>query len=119
MSTYESEENSSIGARLKVERVRLKLSQVELGELFGVDRKVIRWYEENKTSPRADQLLSLWNRGGDLLYIVAGVHMPLLAMQRQAPYTAAQRLASEVITLNLSETDAEMLMALAVRLANK
>jgi transcriptional regulator with XRE-family HTH domain len=111
----------SIGQRLREERERLALSQDKLGEELGVDRKVIRGYEGNKTSPRADQLVKMMELGADVIYIISGRKAPLGVAQPEslAAYNPAERAAQVIRDLMLSEEDAEMLRALAVRLARE
>jgi transcriptional regulator with XRE-family HTH domain len=117
MSTGNREEKSSIGQRLREERVRLSLSQADLGDIFDVDRKVVRYYEENKTSPRADQLELFRGHGADVIYILTGERLPLSVRQDVAAYLPRDRLALEISKMNLSEEDADILRCLAVRLA--
>lgn len=111
----------SIGQRLREERERLKLSQEGLGEKLGVDRKVIRNYEGDKTSPRADQLAVMLDLGADALYIVSGRKAPLGVTDTESSvaYKPAERAAAAIRPLVLSEDDAEMVRALAVRLARE
>lgn len=115
----ESEVFDSIGARLREERDRLSLSQADLGEIFEVDRKVVRNYEENKTSPRADQLVAFASHGGDSVYILTGERIPLSMREPTAAYLPRDHAANVLSSLNLSEDDAEMLIALAKRLSIK
>ena len=117
MSTTCGEEIFSIGERLRGERDRLSLSQADLGEIMGVDRKVVRHYEENKTSPRADQLVAFMRHGADLWFVLTGKRLPLSACEPEAAYLPRDKVALRVSRLNLSEADAEMLIALAERLA--
>lgn len=116
MSTTDSEEKSSIGLRLREERVRLGLSQADMGEVMQVDRKVIRYYEEDKTSPRADQLVELMLQGGDVVYIITGQKLPLSVHQPMASYLPRDTVAAEISRMTLNEDDAELLIALARRL---
>lgn len=109
----------SIGQRLREERERLGLSQDRLGEELGVDRKVIRNYEGNKTSPRADQLEKLMELGADVFFILTGSHAPAAAVDSSESDKPAERLAAAVRVLNLSEEDAQMVKVMAVRLARE
>jgi len=108
---------SSIGSRLREERVRLGLSQPDMGDVMNVDRKVIRYYEEDKTSPRADQLAELMTHGGDVVYIITGQRLPLSVHQPMASYLPRDTAAAAISQLQLNESDAEMLIALARRLS--
>lgn len=119
MSTTYSEEIFSIGARLREERTRLSLSQADLGEIFDVDRKVVRNYEENKTSPRADQLARFQDHGADVVYIITGYRLPLSVREDVPEYMPRYVVAKEISTLNISELDAELLITLARRLSHQ
>jgi transcriptional regulator with XRE-family HTH domain len=112
------DEMFSIGQRLREERERLNLSQDSLGEALGVDRRVIRNYEGNKTSPRADQLAKMMGLGADILYIVSGKRV--LIEMKEPPTgdsSPAEQLATYIRGLTLSDSDAEILRVLAMRLA--
>lgn len=116
MSTTSGEEIFSIGERLRGERERLSLSQADLGDLMGVDRKVVRHYEENKTSPRADQLVAFMRRGADILFVLTGRHTPLQAMEPETDYLPRDKVARRISKMNLSEADGDLLLAVADRL---
>lgn len=118
MSTTCSEDLFSIGGRLREERDRLSLSQGELGVVMGVDRKVVRHYEENKTSPRADQLVAFMQRGADIWYVLTGQRIPLTAMQPTATYLPRDRLVQRLLELTLNEDDGDLLQRMAERLAS-
>ena len=84
---------------------------------MGVDRKVVRHYEENKTSPRADQLVAFMQRGADIWYVLTGQRLPLTAMQPAATYLPRDRLVHRLLGLTLSEDDSDLLLKMAVRLS--
>lgn len=119
MSTDSGEEIFTIGARLRKERERIGLSQEAFGKKIGTSGRTIKKYEGNETSPRAEELLVASTLGVDVLYVVAGVHTPIQAMQDRAIYTPAENLAAEIAGMKLSSDDAEMLKALAVRLSKE
>lgn len=72
-----------IGQRLKEARLRLGLTQVQLGEQLGVTPLSVSAYESGTTSLRADQLHLLHELGMDVEALVTGV--PSIA------HTAARR----------------------------
>lgn len=82
-----------------------------------VDRKVVRNYEEDKTSPRADQLVELMTHGGDVVYIITGSRLPLSLHQPMASYLPRDTAAAAISKMTLNEDDAELLIALARRLS--
>ena len=63
---------STIGERLKEERVRLDLSQTALGEACGVTKQSQINYEKNERAPDALYLAALAAAGADVLYILTG-----------------------------------------------
>ncbi|WP_028206599.1 XRE family transcriptional regulator [Paraburkholderia nodosa] len=62
----------SIGARLREERQRLRLSQVELATLGGIGKQAQLRYEKDERVPDAAYLASIETAGVDVLYIVTG-----------------------------------------------
>lgn len=117
MSTNECEEKNSIGTRLREERTRLSLSQADLGGIFEVDRKVVRNYEENKTSPRADQLVEFQSAGADIVYILTGRRASWTIKPNLVAYSPSDNVAKFVSGINLTEEDADLLISLAKRMA--
>lgn len=62
----------SIGARLKEERVRLKLNQDEFGDACGVRRRAISTYESGERTPDAWMLEKASAIGVDVTYVITG-----------------------------------------------
>jgi len=63
---------SSVGARLREERMRIGLSQVDFGALASVTKTTQGNYEANKRSPDAVYLNAVSSAGVDIQYIVTG-----------------------------------------------
>lgn len=83
-----------IGARLKEERERLKLSQAALAEIGGKKKLAQLKYEQGDSSPTAAYLAAVERVGIDIQYVVTGVHtsaslapdeQELLVLFRNAP----------------------------------
>ncbi|RMU33638.1 Transcriptional regulator, Cro/CI family [Pseudomonas amygdali pv. morsprunorum] len=74
--SIEDKRMTGIGARLKKERLRLKLSQSALGAIGGVETNAQGNYENGVRSPRADYLSSVSNAGVDVAYVVTGLSSP-------------------------------------------
>lgn len=73
----------TIGARLREERLRLALSQRELGEIGGVEANAQRHYEDASRFPKANYLAAIAAAGVDVLYVLTGErHMAVLAAER-------------------------------------
>lgn len=62
----------SIGSRLKDERQRLELSQVELASVGGVGKQAQLRYEKGERMPDADYLTLVAGAGIDVLYVLTG-----------------------------------------------
>ncbi len=73
---------SDFGNRLREERSRLKLNQVEFGELGGVSKNAQLNYEKGERSPDADYLMALIPHGIDVHYLLTGERA---ARPRSAP----------------------------------
>jgi transcriptional regulator with XRE-family HTH domain len=61
-----------IGLRLRRERLRLGLSQRELGEAGGIETNTQGKYENAKRLPKADYLAAVSSLGVDVLYVLTG-----------------------------------------------
>lgn len=115
MST-KREDIGSVGARLKEERDRLKLSQEDLAAHLAISGRTIKKYEANGTSMRATELLAFSGLGADVLYIVTGRREPV---DLEHPSTPSLRLAAAIAALDLSDADADLIAAMARRLASR
>jgi transcriptional regulator with XRE-family HTH domain len=67
---------STIGVRLRQERVRIGLTQRELGHAGGVAANAQGSYELDKRSPRADYLAKILEVGIDIIYVLTGKPIP-------------------------------------------
>ena len=63
---------STYGERLKLERLRLKLTQTQMAHAGGVKRQAQGFYERNVTLPRAPYLAAITLLGVDVLFIITG-----------------------------------------------
>ena len=68
---------STIGLRLKQERLRVGLSQRELAHVGGVGDNAQRMYEKGRRLPRADYLSKILTTGIDVLYVLTAKSTPL------------------------------------------
>lgn len=62
---------STVGERIKHERLKLKLSQREFSKLINISAEAQFKYEKNVSLPRLDYLLKLQNIGVDINYILS------------------------------------------------
>jgi transcriptional regulator with XRE-family HTH domain len=65
-------ENMTISSRLKQERERLELTQVEMAKQTGIARASQQNYESGKRLPNVEYLNMLHKLGVDILYIITG-----------------------------------------------
>lgn len=70
----------NISMRLKEERQRLELSQVEMAELGDISTRTQAAWEKGEQSPSADYLARVAAKGADVLYVITG--------RREQPLTA-------------------------------
>lgn len=68
--------NPLFGERLKEERVRLGLTQIELAEKSGQSREMLGKYERGAAEPGAGVLMALAAVGMDMLYVLSGQRTP-------------------------------------------
>lgn len=66
-------EHSTIGDRLKNERVRLNKSQAELAEIGGVGRVSQLKYESNERNPDTKYLAKVAKSGVDIQFVITGI----------------------------------------------
>lgn len=62
----------TVGERLKEERVRLGMSQTELGAVAGIGKTTQINYEKDAGSPTANYLISVAEKGVDMVYVLTG-----------------------------------------------
>ncbi|WP_426124642.1 helix-turn-helix domain-containing protein [Pseudomonas sp. PSPC2-3] len=67
----------TISVRLKEERLRLKLSQTDLGAAGGVGKTTQINYEKGAGSPDATYLAAVAEKGVDIFYVVTGQRLSL------------------------------------------
>lgn len=88
----------NVADRLKKERIRLKLSQTELGNLLGKGKTTVINWEKSVGAPDAVQLSVLQENNFDVNYIVTGVRFaekPYETGGTSARLVARQELLSE------------------------
>lgn len=74
-----------IGQRLRQERRRLGLSQEMFGEIAGIKRTVVGFFERGVAVPRTEYL-SAWAASGlDVVYVLFGVRADQLAVSALSP----------------------------------
>ena len=63
---------TTIGERLKEERIRLELTQLEMAEKCNVGRQAQVRYEAGERSPDGNYFAAIANVGADVQYILTG-----------------------------------------------
>ncbi len=69
---------NTLAMRLRSERLRLKLSQQELGSIGGVAANAQGKYESGERSPRANYLEKIFTGGVDIYFVLTGEKGPLV-----------------------------------------
>ncbi len=105
-----------IGPRFAEERERLGYTQGQLATRLATTERTLIDYESSKTPPKVPKLLLFWGIGADILYILTGERGPIEEGDEAPP---ASNLAAAMIGLTLSEEDADLVLALARRLAGR
>ncbi|MBD9530621.1 helix-turn-helix transcriptional regulator [Comamonas sp. CMM01] len=62
----------SFGERLRLERLRIGMQQVDLAEACEVSRKTLSVWEKGEQTPNAAVLAVMAGHGVDVLYVVTG-----------------------------------------------
>lgn len=62
----------SFGERLRLERVRIGMQQIEMAEACEVSRKTLSVWEKGEQTPNAAVLAQMASHGVDVLYVVTG-----------------------------------------------
>lgn len=91
-------QSGDLGARLRVERELMLLSQEALGEIGGVKKNAQHNYESGKRQPDAAYLAAIAAAGADVLYILTGERrsgLPLPSAD-QLPARLRERLATAI-----------------------
>ena len=110
---------SQYSDRLREERKRLKKNQKEFAAMIDMAERTY-WDRESGTAiPDADFLARLREFGVDVWYIITGERMPMGVAQSPVPYSPASRASAAIQALTLTETDAELVTAMAKRLSNR
>ncbi|CDH19947.1 helix-turn-helix transcriptional regulator [Xenorhabdus bovienii] len=75
----------TIGSRLREERMRLNLTQVELADIGGIHKNTQGNYENDQKSPDAKYLERIAALGIDILYIITGTRsaQPDISMEER------------------------------------
>lgn len=114
MSTQKDEEIFVFGRRFREERERLGFTQRGLATRIATTERTIIAYETDATQPKLGKLILFYGAGADLLYILTGERQQV---DLSKPSTHSERLAAAIADMELSEADAELLLAMARRLA--
>lgn len=75
---------STFGTRLREEREKLGVSQIEFAALGGAKKHSQINYEADRSSPSSDYLSALAKHGVDVMYVLTGQRMPPAVRALQA-----------------------------------
>lgn len=87
---------TTVGERIKHERLKLKLSQREFSKLIDISPEAQFKYEKNITLPRIDYLLKLKNIGVDIHYILFGCTNPIISTENEIRILTAIRTSNDI-----------------------
>lgn len=92
----------SLSERIREERKRLGLTQVQFAEIAGVQPTTQINYEKGTRTPDAGYLEKVGSAGADVLYIVTGHRMPLTDISTEEQKLLENyRASSEAARLNM------------------
>lgn len=107
-----------VAARLKEERKRLgHKTQESMAMALKIPARTYWDREKGNVPPDAEFLARFCELGGDALYLLTGNRTPLKVTDGWEPYSPAERSAAMIQGMSLSAEDAELLVAVAKRLA--
>lgn len=107
-----------VAARIKEERKRLNYkAQGAFAEALGIPERTYWDREKGVIAPDAEFLAGFCELGGDALYVLTGKRAPLHAGEPWRPYSPAEQAAAAIQELKLTKADADLLIAMASRLA--
>lgn len=111
---------SEVGNRLREERKRLGFNrQADMAAALKLPERTYWDREAGNVPPDAEFFARFCELGGNALYVITGQRETPKVMQIRSGYSPATRLANGICELNLTEEDADMLLALAERLSIK
>lgn len=87
---------TTVGERIKHERLKLKLSQREFSKLIDISAEAQFKYERNIILPRIDYLLKLKNIGVDIHYILFGCTNPIICTENEIRILTAIRTSNDI-----------------------
>ncbi len=105
-------ETSTIGSRLRSERLRLGVSQSALAEACGAKKTSQINYEAGRTYPDADYLVKAAAVGVDVLYVLTGERAPI-SPEPGAAFSAALTGEEAALVDNFRHSSAEGRCAIA------
>ncbi|ACR32481.1 helix-turn-helix domain-containing protein [Burkholderia glumae] len=98
----------SVGARLREERTRLKLSQTAFADLAGVTKATQGNYETNKRSPDTTYLAAVARNGVDIQYVVTGQRAAHSGVAVDTVKSAVEKAFTMVSAANVAITPAQL-----------
>ena len=87
---------TTVGERIKTERLRLKLSQRDFSKLINISAEAQFKYAKNISLPRIDYLLKIQNIGVDINYILLGYSNPIILTENEISILTAIRTSSAI-----------------------
>jgi len=69
-----------VSQNIKIFRVTLKLDQDEFAKRLGVTQPTISSWENGKTKPDVDHILTIVDMGANIYFILHGIGSPLMRM---------------------------------------
>ncbi|MRR49420.1 MAG: helix-turn-helix domain-containing protein [Rhodocyclaceae bacterium] len=115
-----------MSARFRKERETLGYSRPELAEKLDVTSDTVKNWEAGRSLPDAHRLALFYELGADVMFIITGMESKVSFVEQEVPsnyfqgeriLTPAQKAAGKIKTMDLTESDADLLLSLARRLS--
>ena len=115
--SIKTEEICLFSPRIAEEMLKTGLKQKKFATRIATSDRTLRSWLSDATVPNLRDLRMMEGAGCDAWYIYSGEKLPTAEDGRNEPPSPAERAAAYIASLPLSEADAELLRAMAKRLA--
>lgn len=114
----ETEKNCLFGSRIAEEMLKTGLKQKQFATRITTSDRTLRSWLSDTTVPNLRDLRMMEGAGCDAWYIYSGEKSPLSTEGQNETSSPAERAGAYIASLQLSDADAELLRAMARRMAN-
>ena len=117
--SIETEEICLFGSRIAEEMLKIGLKQKQFATRITVSDRTLRSWLSDTTAPNLRDLRMIEGAGCDAWYIYSGEKSPLAEDGQKEQPSPAERAGAYIASLQLSESDAELLRKIAKRMTTQ